>query len=170
VLRLPEVTHVDDSFDAENVTGGDDQDDERLLGELRALAARHDPVPPETVLAARSAIAHVRLDAELAELVADAAVDARGGVRAVGAPILLSFQADSFAVEVELLDEGGHLHLVGQLVPPTPGVVVVRHGGGTLEVIADEVGRFAADDVARGPVSLRCAVSGRTIDTDWFLA
>lgn len=161
---------MDDRFDAEAVTGGDDEDDDKVLGELRALGALHDPVPLETVLAARSAIAHLRLDSELAELVADAPVDARAAVRAVGAPTLLSFEADAFTVEVEVRDEDSRRRLIGQLVPPMPGVVVVRHGGGTFEVVADEVGRFMAADVAPGPVSLRCTVNGRVIDTDWFVA
>jgi hypothetical protein len=164
-----EVTHVTDAFDADAVTGGDD--DESLVTELRALGALHDPVPPDAVLAARSAIAHLTIDAELAALVADTPVDpALAGVRAGRAPIMLSFQAEELTVEVEVLDEGPVRRIAGQLVPPTPGRVVVRHAGGTIEAVADEVGRFTAAGVSPGPVRLRCEVGGRSIATDWFLA
>lgn len=141
------------------------------MAELRTLGAFHDPVPAEVVLAARSAIAYLRMDAELAELTDSAPADAQmAGLRAVGAPTLLLFEADGFTVEIELFHVSGGRLLGGQLTPPYPGRVVIRHGGGTLEVVADEVGRFLAENIAPGPLSLQCAVGGRTIETDWFLA
>ena len=161
---------MNETFDAAGVTGGDDAANDQVLGELRMLAAVHDPVPPEAVAAARSAIAWRTLDAELAVLTADAADAAMAGLRGVGTPTLLTFEAASLTVEVEVLEEGDRRRLFGQLVPPGPGVVEVRHGGGTLEVAADDIGRFSADALVPGPVSLRCHAATGVVETDWFLA
>src|SRR5262245_45371457 len=49
--------------------------DEELLTALREVAGRADPAPDEVILAARSAIAYRRMDAELAELLYDSAVE-----------------------------------------------------------------------------------------------
>ncbi len=161
---------MDDGTNAPGVAGGDDFDDD-LLGEFRALAARLDPIPPDAIAAARSAIAWRTVDAELAEIIGDPADDKKlAGVRSPQAPELLTFEAPSLTVEVEVLERGTVRSLLGQLVPPTPGEVQVRHGAGTTTVAADEVGRFRVDDVAPGPVSLRCAAEARVVETDWFLA
>lgn len=150
----------------------DRTEDDDLLGELRALARRIDPVPPDALAAARSAIAWRTIDAELAALTADTSVDDErlALVRGTGAPTLLSFDAAGLLVEVEVAEVGGRRRLLGQLVPPQPGVVEVRHGGAPITVDADEIGRFAADNVAPGPVSLRCrGTDGPVVETDWFL-
>lgn len=161
---------MDDASNPAGVPGGDDNDDE-LLAELRTLAALHDPVPPEAIAAARSAIAWRTMDAELAELTGDLVSDDQlAGVRSSRAPKLLTFEAPSLTVEVEVLETATARRLLGQLVPPTAGEVEVRHGAGTTTVTVDEVGRFTADGVAPGPVSLRCTAGARVVQTDWFLA
>ena len=147
--------------------------DQELLAELRGVAARMDPVPDELIAAARSAFAWRTMDAELARLVEDASPeDSRlVGVRSGATATLLSFEAPDLAVEVEVLVTGGRRRLLGQLIPGQPGRVEVRHRAGRTEVTADEVGRFAADDLPPGPMSLRSeATGGRRIETDWFLA
>jgi hypothetical protein len=157
-----------DAYDAAGPTR--EGEGRSLMTELRALGALHDPVPTEVVLAARSAIACLRMDAELAELVDSAPPESNmAGTRAM-APTLLIFETDGFAVELELLDEGGRRRLGGQLIPPEPGHVAVRHCGGTMEVVVDEAGRFVTDEMVAGPLSLRCTVGNRSIETDWFLA
>jgi hypothetical protein len=161
---------MNDKFDAAGVTGGDDAANDQVMSELRVLAAVTDPVPPEAVAAARSAIAWRTLDAELAELTADAADVALAGLRGVGTPTLLTFEAASLTVEIEVMEDGDRRRLFGQLVPPGPGAVQVRHGGGTIEVRADDMGRFSAGAVTPGPVSLRCHAATGVVETDWFLA
>lgn len=149
----------------------EDPEQAALLAELRSLAGRVDPVPPEVLAAARSALAWRTMDAELAALVADSSVDLElAGVRSGTAPTLLTFDAPGLTLEVEILEVPGRRRLLGQLVPPGPGGIEVRHRGGTVKVRADEVGRFSADDVMPGPVSLRCGAGERVVDTDWFLA
>lgn len=149
----------------------DDPEDAALLAELRALAAAADPVPPEAIAAARSAIAWRTMDAELAQLTADTSVEPNlAGVRGVDTPTMLTFEAGEFIVEIEVIQDGKGRRLLGQLVPARPGAVEVRHGGGRVTVTADEVGRFAASDVASGPVSIRCQLGTKVVETDWFLA
>lgn len=158
--------------DAGTDDAGDDADDERLLAELRRLATVLDPVPPDALAAARSAIAWRTMDAELAELAGDVAGSSlAAGVRGAPAPALLSFEAGDFAVEVEVeVVDGGECRLLGQVVPPAAGDVEVRHGGAPVAVAVDALGRFSASGIAAGPVSLRCRVGGRVVETDWFLA
>lgn len=162
---------MSDVSNAAGVPGGDGTDD-ALLAELRALAAQQDPIPPSAIAAARSAIAWRTMDAELAELTADALSDpSLSGVRGTDAPTLLTFESPELTVELEVREAAnGRRHLVGQLVPPAAGEVEVRHGGGTSTVQADAVGRFGAEGVEAGPVSLRCTSGARVVETDWFIA
>ena len=160
-----------DELNAAGVTGGDDADDDALLAELRGMADFVDPVPPEAIAAARSAFAWRTMDAELAELTADTSVDVGlVGVRSAETPVMLTFDSAGLTVEVELLEAGGRRRLMGQLVPPGPGTVEVRHRAGVATVAVDEVGRFSVDDVVAGPVSLRCSSGAGVVQTDWFLA
>jgi len=162
---------MSDDMTAGRISDGDEAENASLLAELRNLAALIDPVPPESIAAARSAFAWRTMDAELAELTADSAAGERlAGVRGAGTPTMLTFDAPGLTVEVELQDVGGHRRLMGQLVPPGPGMVEVRHRAGASTVPVDEVGRFSADDVAAGPVSLRCSSGAQIVETDWFLA
>lgn len=163
----------DDAPAGDDAVDDDDADDERLLAELRRLATVLDPVPPDALAAARSAIAWRTMDAELAELTGDPVAGPRlaAGVRGAPAPALLSFEAGDFAVEVEVeVADGGERRLLGQVVPPAAGDVEVRHGGEPVAVDVDALGRFSAPGIAAGPVSLRCRVGGRVVETDWFLA
>ena len=50
-------------------------DDDRLLGELRRLVSRVDPVPDEVTAYAKAALGWRRIDAELAELLSDSVLE-----------------------------------------------------------------------------------------------
>jgi hypothetical protein len=152
-----------------------DQGDDGLLRDLGELVRRVDPVPPDVTLSARSALALRRLDADLAELLYDSALDADAlaGVRsATTASRLLTFEASGVTVEVEVAAEGERRRLVGQIVPPGEARLIIRQTSGERETSADALGRFAAEDVAAGPVSIRleAVVEGRTIvvETGWI--
>lgn len=145
--------------------------DQELDDELRRIAARLDPVPEALVRAAEAAFTWRGVDAELAELAFDSLAD-RESLALVrgGEPRLLTFHAAGLAIEVEVLPAGGEHRLIGQLVPPGPARVQVRHPEGVLEVEADELGRFAAERVSAGPVSLRCEQTGAghaPVVTEW---
>lgn len=146
-------------------------DEERLLAELRAAGAL-DPVPADAVAAARSAFLWRTIDAELAELTYDSLFEEKEltGVRGAAEARSLTFATEDLTVELEASTVGAGRRLLGQLVPPQPGEVEVRHAGGTVTVTADELGRFSAD-VPPGPVSLRCRGSraGANVTTDWVV-
>ncbi len=114
-------------------------DEQQALDEV-AAALRPPPGVPDAVLAAATAAFTWRtVDAELAELLADA-VGAAPGVRG-GAPGVrsLTFQAGGSTLLLDITADG----LEGQLVPPDAGLVVVRTGTalqGPFPV--DELGSF----------------------------
>jgi hypothetical protein len=152
-------------------------DDDALLARLRRVAGHMEPVPLTALIAARAAIEWRGLDAELAALVHDSAVDAHVlAVRGVAAgPRALTFAVPDLTIEIEteVAGETGALSLAGQLVPPQAADVTIRHGEQMIAVRADERGRFAARGVAPGPLSLRCrldAASGdsRLVETAWL--
>jgi hypothetical protein len=139
-----------------------DEADARLLDALRVAVERADPVPDAVAAAARASLTWRTIDAELAELAYDSLLDddRLAGVRGDDGPRSLSFVGPAFTVELEVAHQGGSRSLLGQLVPPHPAVVEVRHSGGLLTLDADEIGRFAAPRVAPGPISLRCRLEG----------
>jgi hypothetical protein len=154
----------------------ENDENESLLGELRAIAAQVDPVPRRLKEAARAGLSWRTIDAELAELTFDslaqestrALVRGRQGVR------LLSFEASiqpRLAITLEVLVAGPGRRLVGQLDPPQTAEVEIRQPHGMLSIGTDERGRFSVD-VSAGPVSLRCHTSaqppGAIVVTDWI--
>lgn len=160
------------------VTGGDDRsgdpghdrsDDARRFDELSAVVRRFDPVPDGVRAAARAAFALRSLDDDLAALVHDSQVDDDRlvGVRG-GSSRTLTFEGRALTVEVDVAPGGV---VVGQLVPPQPGSVDVRHRDGSVRVEADDLGRFVAEGVPPGPVSLRChgRDAAEPTSTDWVV-
>lgn len=148
--------------------------DDRLVDQLRAVATRLDPPPAALAEAARAALAWRTIDAELAELSYDSVTDDRElvGVRGeTASPRLISFEADGLTIEVEVSAQGGSRRVMGQVVPMQPVRVEIRHGSGVAVAEADDLGRFRAESVPAGSISLRCHVgtgdSARTVNTDW---
>ena len=75
------------------------------------------------------------------------------------------------AHRVDRLHLGSRRQLVGQLVPPQAAEIEVRHAAGTTTIQADQLGRFHADAIGSGPVSLRCRLAaappGPPVVTEW---
>ncbi|SRR6266516_1957949 len=134
------------------------EEDERLLLELRAVVNHADPVPRAVIDAAIASFTWRTIDAELARIVFDSAVDheALAVVRGGAEPRLLTFEAPGLSVDVEVAPAGPRRRMVGQLIPPQRARIEVRHADGTLTVDADQLGRFHAAEVSAGLVSLRC--------------
>jgi hypothetical protein len=165
----------------------DEADGTDLEEELRQVAALFEPVPPELLTAAVGAFAWRTIDAELAELVFDSLVDHEelGVVRGSAQERTLSFEASGLTIEVEITGTGASRSMIGQLVPPQPAsVAVCAHGGGSwgsvppgqqnvdmITLGVDELGRFSADALPAGPVSLRCRIGTETaphpVVTEW---
>lgn len=147
--------------------------DDDLLRELRG-AGSADPVPPGSEAAARSSFAWRTMDAELAELVHDSALEDErlAGVRGGTGPRLLTFEVGDITVEVEAKVVGSGRRLVGQVVPAQAGTVEARHRGGTVTVAADDLGCFSVDGIEPGPVSLcwrPATPGGDQVVTDWVI-
>lgn len=145
------------------------QELDQLTLRLRTAGNQFDPVPAAVSAAARAAFAWRAMGGELAELIYDSWVDdsALAGVRGSSDTRQLTFEAPGLTVEVEV-GEGAAPRLVGQLVPAYPGTVELRHGGGSLTVAVDDTGRFAAENLPAGPLSLRCTADASSpVETEW---
>ena len=144
-------------------------DDDELLAQLRRIAAAADPVPELVIQAARSAFGLRDLDARLAELVRDSAIDlpataVRGGDRR-----MLSFEVGDVAVECEITERDLRRDILGQLVGGlAAGIDAEVAGTQRVTVPVDERGRFSVRDLPAGPVRLRCRLAdGTTVVTSW---
>jgi hypothetical protein len=152
----------------------DEPEDARLEEELRELAARLEPVPDRLVQAALDAYAWRTIDAELAELAFDSLADQDEAalVRGHQQERLLSFRASGLTIEVEVTAAGPARRLIGQLVPPQRAELEIRRQDGVVRIATDEFGRFVADRMPAGPVSLRLGPApgeGRSaVVTEWI--
>jgi hypothetical protein len=146
-------------------------DDDLFLEELRALAAEGDPVPERVLAAARGSFTWRTIDAELAGLAYDSALDAERllAVRSGDTVRLLTFETSELTIELEVTSEGDRRRILGQLAPAAAGTIELRHAGGLLALQIDELGRFSADHVEPGPVSLRWRGDepGAAVTTEW---
>ena len=152
-----------------------DAEDQEMLKVLRE-AMSPDPSgeeedPPARALdAAYAAGEWVRLDEELAELVADSAeMAAPLGVRASQAySRQLTFQLEDLTLECELDADA----LLGQVASARDlRLEVVWPDGSRRPIDLDADGRFLVRPRPRGPVAIRCTgPAGPAIVTPWFLA
>lgn len=138
--------------DIDNQSAMNDEELERLLGlTLDAL----EPIPESALLAAYAAADMDLLSEELAALVFDSS-SAREMVlmRAAEAEArLLSFVNDHVSIDLEL--HANAATIVGQLTPPTDAALLLEvEDGESIEVVADEFGRFRVDAPA-SPIRLR---------------
>lgn len=150
---------------------GLDEDDAALLTELRAVAGRAEPVPDDLAEMARGLLSWRDPDAAVAELVADSRQLA-GSVRGDD-DLVLHFRTGDTEIVIQLTTAGpGALRLVGQVEPASPGTIRVRRFGEQFEVDADDLGRFVADGLGPGPLSLRWQPAGAdraAVETAWQL-
>ena len=121
---MRDMDDINDINDDEEPVEGEEFDLDLLEEELRRAAAILDPVPPELRQIAVEAFALHDLDAEIAELTFDSAVDALPVRGAVEAPRMLTFHAGGLTVDVELSAHG----LMGQVLPPQTARVEVLRG------------------------------------------
>ena len=148
----------------------DDRALDLLEARLRGLASTADPVPDLVLESARAAFTLRTLDAELAELVHDSAIDAdlvlvRGpgdsDVR------MLSFEHGSVAVDLQVSETPAGRELLG-LVTGAVGDVEVEQAGRRTTVALDEAGRFVLEGLAAGPLRLHLrAEDGTSVETSW---
>lgn len=136
-------------------------EDRAVLAAICAAADEIDPVPLDVVAAARASLAWLDVDAELAELVADSGLTAVG-VRSATASRLLVFTAGSYEIDIEVIGTADTRRIVGQITPPGPGQLEVRHADidEPTPAAIDELGRFIVEGVRTGLLSLHCTLEG----------
>lgn len=144
--------------------------DEFLLASLAEALTALDPVPAHLLEVARGSLTWRTVDADLAELVADSALEPSGTRGRRTQPRTLTFSVGETTVVVEVAGEGALRRLLGQVVMPRPAEVEVRHARGTSTVQTDDLGRFRLDAVPAGPLSLACTFAGSvqpSLVTSW---
>lgn len=135
-------------------SGPMDQRDVELLGQVRALFGRLDPVPAGLTERVKFALTVQALHAEVAELVALAPALVRGPTQAETVPAV-SFRTDSLSIMLTVTASGpGPARIDGWLTCGAATVEVTGSDGVVREGSADEGGRFVVDDVPRGTARL----------------
>jgi hypothetical protein len=146
-------------------------DDHELLARLAELLGDAE-APSWSAELAKASYGLRAVDAELATLTSDSRLSAGSGMRAAAAPRLAVFDAAGLSVEIEIepAERHGSWRLVGQLAPAGPARIGIRrHDGAVSWTDADDRGRFSADQLPGGPLSLRCERSGQPVtDTEWI--
>ena len=146
--------------------------DDELLDDLRDIFRRTDPVPPEVTEFAQAALGWRRLDADLAELLADSALETNAALARCGDGRWLTFRADDLTIDVEIQTDGDARTLLGQLAPPPLAATVeVQSTDGKVvgSAESDELGRFRLSLAAGGHLRLRVLREGVSpVETSWF--
>ena len=140
-------------------------DDDELMASLAEAVAETDTVTERRRVAAQAAFTWRDVDAELMELLHDSAVEAGAAVRSTGQMSrVLSFGRGAFTLELEV---GGTL-VLGQLIPGTPGTVVVQQvDAETTTVDTDSSGFFRVEGIEPGLVRFVVTTGGQTLTTAW---
>ena len=126
--------------------------DQRLLAQVRSVLDEIDPVPDALLTSARAALTWLTIDAELAALAEDSALES-AGVRSTGLTRSVTFESDAGVLAFEVSGDDER-QIVGQA--DRPADLMVRHNGDPITIATDEQGRFRIDGVLAGPVSLHC--------------
>lgn len=142
-------------------------DDEALLAALDRALKPTVEVPASFIQAAHSCFSWRSIDAELAALAYDSAVDTvqLATTRAESAALrALTYEAVSLTFELEVMPDG----LAGQLIPARCGQLQMQLvSGGITDVQTDDNGYFRIRPVPKESFRLRCCVaSDRIISTD----
>jgi len=157
------------SADAARALG--ELDDQELISRLAELLGDAE-APSWSAELAKASYGLRAVDAELASLSSDSGLTAGSGMRAAAAPRLAVFETAGLSVEVEIEStaRSGLWRLVGQLTPAGPARIGIRrHDGAVSWTDADDRGRFSADQLPGGPLSLRCERPGQpAAATEWI--
>lgn len=143
-------------------------DDDELLALLGQVVAATDPPPPSVVAGALAAETWRTIDAELADLVFDSAMELAGTRGPTNAARELTFQAGDVEIEI-LVTAGVHAQLEGQLIPAVVEVIELASLASAETAAVDELGRFRFDQVPPGPVRLGVQRPEGWVHTTWVV-
>ena len=151
-----------------NEIPGLDEADQALLARLARIADEIDPVPPLVYELGRAAVELRHVDAGLAELVRDSAVDPRplAGVRGELAVRLLSFEVADLTVDLQVVPHAGRRSLLGQIMGAVTEVRV-ETAEGTVPAEVDPHGRFQVAELPAGRLRLHVDSAGTAFVTSW---
>lgn len=150
------------------------EQDERVLGELRRLAGELDPVPDEVTDYAKAALGWRRVDAELAELLSDSALEPESlaATRGLAQARSIVFRASALELDVDLRQAEDGIVILGQLAPPGPAAIEVQRDDGSVAAAgeADELGRFRLELATGGRIRLlvRREPPAPPVETSWL--
>lgn len=145
------------------MTARDDFTDDELLAELREAVAEAGLVTDRQREAARAAFTWRTVDAELAELLHDSALEV-AAVRGDDSARTLSFASGPLTLEVEV--EGDVVR--GQVVGATVQSVLMQRSIADDEpLVVDPSGFFRLDGVAPGPVRFVVQAGDWTLTSPW---
>lgn len=145
------------------------REDEKLLAKLREGLGESDAVPSDVTAFAKAAFTWRTIDAELAELDYDSIdEDLPAGVRSSATARMISFQAGQWMLDVEYDEAMGRL--LGHVSPQATYTIELHSAGALFTVESDELGRFEADGVSPGPLSMIVRLTdGSVIKTQWVI-
>ena len=146
------------------------------MTELRRFFTELDPVPPLVIDAAKASLGWRRLDADLAELLSDSALEeeAVALTRGSGAPVrAVTFSSTALTIDIEVHVDDPARTLLGQLSPPASATIEIQTmDESRLSAEADRLGRFRVRLTAGGPIRLRVlgadGDTGPAVETSWF--
>lgn len=146
----------------------DGWDDEQLLAALGEAMKARPAVPAWFIEMGKNAYAWHNIDAELAQLTYDSRTDADAvaAARAETATIrALTFTSAHLSIELEVVAGS----LLGQVVPPQPGMLETHTRAGMTTSPVDEAGFFALEPIPPGPFLLRFRTTeGAYVMTGWI--
>jgi hypothetical protein len=149
---------------------------EEVLAAYRRIVAAVDPPPPHLRPAAWAALGARDLDAEIALLIADSRTEAGAAIYepvraepdAAPGRWLLSFEGGGIQAEIEVEECDGRLRLLGLISGASTDNCYLETAGDQRRVDVDDLGRFIVEDLAPGPIRLRCLSTDRVrVTTAW---
>lgn len=148
-------------------------DDDQLLAALGEVLRTFESPPSWSVDLAKGSYDLLASDAELAMLSWDSGLaTVQSSMRSAAAPRLTTFDTEDLRVEIQIESGArtGSWRLIGQLSPAAPARIQIRrHRAEPAWVDADDLGRFAVDNLPGGPLSLICTRDGmRPAVTQWI--
>jgi hypothetical protein len=143
--------------------------DESLIAALRAGLDQSDPVPGDVTAFAKAAFTWRDIDAELASLDFDSAESGQDvGVRSSATARMISFQAGQWMLDIEYDEIAGRL--LGVSSPEAPFSIDLHTSGAFFTTESDPSGRFQAEGVSRGPLSMVLRfLDGQVVKTQWVV-
>ena len=144
--------------------------DEGLLAHIRKGLLESDPPPSDVADFAKAAFSWRNVDAEIAAITYDSAVEgASASVRSATAVRLLSFAVEGVSIEVEY--DQSDRRLIGSVTPPATVRVELQTPDSRSSAESDTAGRFEFAEVGEGPMRLVAILEARSepVVTEWTI-